>query len=120
MRPIQAATVVGLLLLFSSCVGGANKLTEARAQKALNRFVADFSGQATVQGIQEIPQENSAKADIKFASFKYKDQMMGYSMDYSELGTAIFSKYNDDRWVLTRVEVPGYRGNHWDVNIPVE
>lgn len=45
---------------------------------------------------------------------------MGYSMDYSDLGTAIFSKYNDGLWVLTRVDVPGYRGNHWNVNIPVE
>jgi PBP1b-binding outer membrane lipoprotein LpoB len=115
-----AAAILTLIVLLSGCAGGSNALTEGRAQKAIDRFMSGFSGHASVQGVQEIPQENAAKVDIKFTNFKYNDQMMGYSMDYSDLGTAIFSKYNDGRWVLTRVEVPGYRGNHWDVNIPVE
>ena len=120
-----------VLSLFAACSDGG--LTKPKAQKALNEWrfkaitfpagvtgISEYPGgtpdtpiDVAVQGIQEILQQNAAKADLSFSAFKYGPHDAKQS--YSGSGTAYFSHYNDGRWVLTRVEIPG---KEWrDINI---
>lgn len=88
------------------------KLTTAKAQSALETWVRTKNG-GTVEviGIQDLPQENAAKADIKFTKL---DFARGES-HYSGPGVAIFTHYNDGRWVLSRVQTSeSYNSRIWD------
>ncbi len=90
-------------------------------------------GGARVLGIQDSPQDNSAKADIQFNNFEYMADSVGSPVSkdkkvkpipkdrlptpdeyaeqlnrpreksYSGSGVAILKHYNDGRWVLTEV-----------------
>lgn len=54
-------------------------LTTANVENAVNRLTNNLrtGGDVTVVGIQELPQENAARADIRFNSFQYKSDMAG-------------------------------------------
>lgn len=87
------------------------KLTNDKAQKTINEWISSnykgrsspyrklLSGSAEVIGVQELPQQNSGKADVRFINL--------YFESFGELitcpGTAMFTHYNDGRWVLTSV-----------------
>jgi hypothetical protein len=93
------------------------KLTTELAQRAINQWCAnDNRGAVTVTGILEQPQENAARADMTFSNFKfnYREPMFGQTskQTYSGNGVAIFSHYNDGRWILTQVvlSTPGVWG----------
>ena len=89
-----------------------------------------LGGSVSVRGIQEIPQQNSAIADLQFNDFQYgttfeggllkakdfkprpksndpiphPDEMFPQrKVTYSKDGKAILSRYNDGRWVLKEV-----------------
>ena len=49
------------------------KLTNARVESAVTRLIGSYrlGGSVSVIGIQELPQENSAIADLRFNSFEY-------------------------------------------------
>lgn len=49
------------------------KLTNAKVGSAVTRMISDYriGGSVSVEGIQELPQENSAIADIRFNGFEY-------------------------------------------------
>jgi hypothetical protein len=112
-------TILGLVLvtLFAACSKG--QLTKEKAQQALSQWKSvaqgvppnrPTSGSAAVgqsqqpdivvEGVQELPQENSAKASLRFNNFEYGSGRFTYSGS----GVATFSHYNDGRWVLTKVE----------------
>jgi hypothetical protein len=57
-------------------------LTNSNVETAVNALLTDFclGGKAVVQGIQEIPQQNSAVADLKFENFQYPVTDMGELM----------------------------------------
>jgi hypothetical protein len=74
--------------------------------------VSNNTGRIVIKGIQESPQDNSAKADIEFNNFKFS----GSQSSYSGTGTATFSRYNDGTWVLKKVSVSG---KNWD-NLSIE
>ncbi len=54
-------------------------LTNANVEAAINKLTNNLriGGGLTVAGIQELPQENAARADIRFNSFQYKSDMAG-------------------------------------------
>ncbi len=54
-------------------------LTNANVESAINKLTSNLriGGGLTVVGIQELPQENAARADIRFNSFQYKSDMAG-------------------------------------------
>lgn len=56
-----------------------NKLTNAKVEQAVNQLTSNLrvGGSIGVDGIQELPQENAARADLRFASFQYKSDMAG-------------------------------------------
>jgi hypothetical protein len=112
-----------------------SRLTVEKVQRAVDKALdwTRTGGGAKVLGIQEIPQENSAKADIQFNNFEYMADSVGSPVSkdkkvkpipkdrlptpeeyaeqlnrpreksYSGSGVAILKHYNDGRWVLTEV-----------------
>jgi hypothetical protein len=57
----------------------ANALTNAKVEQAINQLTSNLrvSGSINVDGIQELPQENAARADLRFVNFQYKSDMAG-------------------------------------------
>ena len=116
---VRCAATAGMVFLVT--VNGCSdrgKLTTEAAQRAINQFAG---GTAMVSGIQELPQENSAKADVQFSQFRFpfKDPMLGNTttQTYSGPGVAAFTHYNDGRWVLSQLNLsnPSSWGPvHWD------
>jgi len=92
------------------------KLTNEKAQSAIQRWMS--SGTVSVQGIQEVPQENAARVDITFTNFKYNDT--GFQRNYSGPAVAIFAHYNDGRWVLSKISTSQGFNSAWWNNINVE
>lgn len=111
-----------------------NSLTNARVESAVAGMLSDWrlGGSVSVKGIQEIPQQNSAVADLQFNEFQYgtthtgglvkardfkpmpmpKDRSRLPTMEemfpqrksvYTKDGKAILTRYNDGRWVLKEV-----------------
>jgi hypothetical protein len=94
------------------------KLTEANAQRALTRWISNYSGTVIVEGIQEVPQENIARVSVRFSNFRFRTNYQG-ERNYSGPGSAIFTHYNDGRWVLTNASTSqGFGSALWsDINI---
>ena len=96
------------------------KLTEAKAQRAIDSWKSFGSGAITVSGIQEFPQQNSARADIYFNNFRWTGQddfglRTPKAREYSGPGQAFFTRYNDGRWILTQVYTSqGYQSIWWE------
>lgn len=124
-----------VLLGFSACstralTGDSGKLTNERAEQTLRKWMPGSN--ATVTGVQELPQENTATVNVKFSNFRftrseevYDDNRKGFydgwvPKTYSGPGVANFTHYNDGRWVLTKVVTSqGPQSTHWD-NLSVE
>ena len=106
--------VLVLMLLIVSCGGSqgikqpeTGSLTKEKAAMALNTWRMTAAGNSTtksddfvVEGVQELPQENSAKVNITFNDWEFGSG----KFNYSGSGVATFAKYNDGRWVLTKVQ----------------
>lgn len=115
------------LTLLSGCNNALDnkKLTNSKAQGALSKWVGG-RGQITVQGIQEIPQENSAKADIHFNQLRVQAKnifglpIQGKYTTWSGPGFAVFTRYNDGRWVLTKVQTSQGLDSVWWDNVSIE
>lgn len=118
-------------------------LTNSKVETAVADLLSDWrmGGSVSVKGIQEIPQQNSAVADLQFNNFEYgvtfeggllrkkdfkprkpsgdaiphPDEMFPQrKVSYSKDGKATLSKYNDGRWVLKTVNWgfdSGIKGN---------
>ena len=97
----------------SSCQS--STLSASCAQRTLSRWIAS-SGSVTVSGVQDVPQQSAALAQITLSDYKYTN--MGRQLNYSGSGTASFVRYNDGRWMLTRVDFAG--GQVWVTNINLE
>jgi hypothetical protein len=56
-----------------------NSLTNAKVEQAVNQLTSNLrvNGAISVEGIQELPQENAARADLRFANFQYRSDMAG-------------------------------------------
>ena len=81
------------------------RLTAAKAESALNKWTGSH-GAATVKGVREVPRDNSARADISLTDYHFtsKDAFLGDAPKiYTGPGTAIFVRYNDGRWMLSKV-----------------
>lgn len=71
--PPSASSIV------SSIAEATNQLTNAKVERAVTQLTSNLrvAGAITVEGIQELPQENSARADLSFTNFQYKSDMAG-------------------------------------------
>lgn len=69
MNHSRTLVLILFALLVLACEAR-GKLTNSMAEGALKRWAS--SGDVTVTGIQEIPQENAAKVDVRFSNFKFK------------------------------------------------
>jgi hypothetical protein len=91
------------------------KLTTAKAQEAVDKALVQIrseynhgankildGGTASVQGIQELPQENAAQADVTYNSITSQCGD-GSIREPWKNGVAVFKHYNDGRWVLTKL-----------------
>jgi len=111
-----------MLLLFVTLWGcsGGGKLTNEKAQQAITQWLINIGNNAAtanVTGVLELPQENSAKADVNLSNFVWhspkNDAITAYVMGpggaahtYMGRADAIFAHYNDGRWVLVKVVTP--------------
>lgn len=102
-------------------------LTQSKAQNALNRWVSGKGGSVTIQGIKELPQENSAKVDLRLTNLRWtvRAEFAGVTFNRecgSCQGIATFSHYNDGRWVLMNVEtLQGAESGSWTgINIEAQ
>lgn len=107
-------------------------LTNAKVETAVSDLLSDWrvGGSVSVRGIQEIPQQNAAVADLQFNAFEfgvngtdqllkakdfkpprksgqaipsYEEMFPPKKITYSKQGKATLTKYNDGRWVLKSV-----------------
>lgn len=128
MKYLATALVLSLLFVLSAC--GSN-LTTYKARIAVltwskqveasgpgtgtaqlsSEEVSNNSGPIVIKGIQELPQENAAKADLEFNNFKFS----GSSRPYSGIGVATFSHYSDGTWVLKKVSISGKEWDNLDI-----
>ncbi len=93
-------------------------LSKDKLENTLNRWVSSTgnSGSVTVIGIQENPQNNTARADIRFTNFTYNIQGFGGRVEqkvFSGGGLAHLIKYNDGRWVLSSVYTNQGMNSRW-------
>jgi hypothetical protein len=74
-----------------------------------------------VTGVQELPQENSARALLTFQNAPINHSCPGERM-YSGPGEATFSHFTDGRWLLTKISTSeGINSFTWDnLNIEVK
>lgn len=118
-------------------------LTNSKVETAVADLLSDWrmGGSVRVRGIQEVPQQNSAVADLQFEGFEhgvtFEGQLIKASkfkippksgqaipppeemfpprkVSYSKDGKATLAKYNDGRWVLKAVNWgfdTGVKGN---------
>jgi len=97
-----------------------NVLTTEKAQNAINQFMSNKGGSLRIRGgVREVPSENSAVAELDIDNFTADNKI--YSGDRWN-GKAIFSKYSDGRWSLTKIHLtnPGsYAWQAWDMTIEV-
>lgn len=129
--------------ILNSQPSASGNLTDSKVETAVNSMLADWrlGGSVRVKGVQEIPQQNAAIADLQFNSFEYgitnegglvkakdfapkpmpKDQSRYPTMEemfpqrkavYSKDGKATLSHYTDGRWVLKEV--------HWGFDTGVK
>jgi hypothetical protein len=82
------------------------RLTNDKAAAALKQWMPACN--STVTGIQELPQQNVAKADLNLSNcpFFYSNVNSptgGGTINYTGHGEAVFTHYNDGRWVMTQV-----------------
>jgi hypothetical protein len=106
-------------------------LTSSNVERAVKSFMSDFTkgGSITVEGVQELPNENAATADLKFVNWVCSTTYEGglskqtpppvtydrFGMPstafglrlrtYNTTGLAVLKRYNDGRWVLKEVRV---------------
>lgn len=130
MKRISISVLLAFSLwLASSCnkTGGIGssmfddgKLTAAKAESTLKRWVTD--GEVAVRGIQDLPKENAAKVDLNFTNLKFRanNGFGNGERNYTGAGTAIFTHYNDGRWVLTKVTTNQSFNSVWWDNLSVE
>jgi hypothetical protein len=109
----------------------ASALTTGNVQRAVSTFMRDFTkgGQINVEGVQELPNENAATADLRFVNwvcsttyegglskqtpppvtydrFGMPSSTFGLRLrTYNTSGLAVLKRYNDGRWVLKEVRV---------------
>lgn len=87
-----------------------SSLTNEKIERAIDKlFGSDkISGSVKVLGVQEIPAQNAARADIRFDNLNYTSRGAGITFHqpiYSGSGSATLSRYNDGRWVLNTVSI---------------
>lgn len=58
------------------------------------------NAKVTVQGVQEIPQQNMAEADVRYTNARAG---CGGAAGSWSSGVATFKHYIDGRWVLTKI-----------------
>lgn len=118
----------------SSTTSTSDGLTSSKVETAVNSMLNEWrlGGSVRVKGVQEVPNQNSAVADLQFDNFEYgvtnegglvkakefkpqqmpKDQSRLPTMEemfpqrkavYSKDGKAILSRYTDGRWILKEV-----------------
>lgn len=122
MPPSRTQTTATSSNTPSGSSGGS--LTNGSVENALNQW-GMCRGAITAQGIQEMPQQNAARAILKFSNCTLSG---GHSMfggggkPYSGPGEAIFIRFNDGRWVLSKVQTSqGMDSIRWDdLNIEVK
>jgi hypothetical protein len=125
----------------------ASRLTNANVEAAVARLLTGLTqgGRVSVQGVQELPQENAAVADLVFHDFKYAADQFGTPVaadkyhpkplprdriptpeemfqprlrTYSGTGRAVLKHYNNNQWTLKQVNW-GDMGVGWQGNIVV-
>lgn len=126
---IKALALFLMILIFASCGDrrqsvsssspssgpSSGKLTTAKVQEAVDKAIAQIrseynygvnrildGGNATVKGIQELPQDNAAQADVIYTNI-VSQCGSGTSREPWKNGVAVFKHYNDGRWVLTQL-----------------
>ena len=127
-RLIRLALVILVATISAPSFAGSATLTNARAQRALNIWLGK-DGKGKIDGVLEIPAQNSAKADITFTNLIYdapkNDPITAYAMGpgggrrtYSGHATAYFIHYTDGRWILVRIEAPFGVFNNINITAP--
>lgn len=104
------------------------KLTTAKAQDAVDRAMEAFksklgdnmddNAKAVVQGVQEIPEQNMAQAEVRYINAAAGCAGVG-TVPWKS-GVATFKHYNDGRWVLTKLstgEMMCYPGADFSIEV---
>lgn len=101
----------------SPAPGGGRDLSNSAAESALNQW-GMCADRVKVQGIQELPQQSAARAILQFSNCQLSgghSMFGGKSRSYSGPGEAVFIKFNDGTWVLSKVQTSeGMDSVHWD------
>lgn len=77
-----------------------DKAFESMKRIGANELIIAPQNSATVQGVQELPQENAARASVTYSGVVIRH---GVISGPARQGVAVFTHYNDGRWVLTQL-----------------
>ena len=118
---LSAVSAIFFIVTALGCSGSGHLSNEAAA-RAIVKWSGDPPAVLEIKGVLEIPQQNIAKVDIQFSDFHYnkRDAFFGGTKprDYAGPGVAIFTHYNDGRWVLTHLETSeGFGSSQFDMNV---
>ncbi len=80
---------IGLFACGNSITGTNGGLTNAKVETAVNYLTSDYrlGGRISVKGIQELPQQNAAVADLQFDQFEYalsNENMLVKAADFNQ------------------------------------
>ena len=120
MKRLLYLFATSLLVITLWGCSDSGKLTNQKAQQAVTQWLSSTGNTAatvTVTGVLELPQENSAKADVTLSNFVWNspknDAITAYAFGpggaahtYAGRADAIFIHYNDGRWVLNKIVTP--------------
>lgn len=87
----------------SSSTSYTGSLTNEVVRRTLQRW--DSQAGIEVVGVQELPQQNAAVAQMNITNLYYRADGGANRREYSGPAEAQFTHYNDGRWVLTRVTI---------------
>ncbi len=126
-----AATTNTTTVTASESGSSGSGINDSNVQRAVRSFMSEFTkgGSINVEGVQELPNQNAATADLKFVNWvcsttyegglsKQKPPPVTYDRygmpsstfglrlkTYNTNGLAVLKRYNDGRWVLKEVRV---------------
>ncbi|MGB8509852.1 MAG: YARHG domain-containing protein [Pyrinomonadaceae bacterium] len=118
---VPAATLATPPSPANSYVKCSGTLTTPCAQRVLEKWAGSGAVSGLI-GVQEIPAQNAAQANFHLTNYHYIGGMDNRTpLTYSGQAAAVFSRFTDGRWMLTRVYLSEtIYGVYINTNTPVD
>src|SRR5687768_9547089 len=114
---LKMSVVLGIYAVLIGC-GGPDRPSGPTAERVAVALTEVFGASDFVSVVGVAEEGNSARADLQFKDAPLKDEV--YPPPYTGRGAAILTRYNDGRWVLTRVMWGRLMSTYREANVPLK